>query len=182
MKSCKKQIKPRSILIALIEYLKWKRIEIPRYNTFAEIITKSLRKYEQRLLSVVEKNLTSDIKKHLDGLLEKENIISGDNESSLKVKRYKLTNLKRSSQSTRPFKIKENIENLDTFESLFDDVKPVIVKLGLSSELIQHYAQIVLKSRSFQIDRRKNRKYLYLIAFVFHQYYTLNDILTEQVK
>ena len=178
---CKKQIKPRTIFGALIEYLKWKRIEIPQYNTFAEIISISLRKSETRQLLLVENNLTVNTKKLLDGLLEKEDEDCKENESCLKIKRYKLTNLKKNSQSVKPLKIKENIDNLESFELLFNDIEPVVAKLRLSPELIQYYAQIVIKSRSFQTDRRKNRKYLYLMAFVFYQYYTLNDTLIEQV-
>lgn len=181
MQLCRKQIKPRAMFGSLIEYLKWKRVEIPQYNTFADIISMSLRRFEKRLLTLLEKNLTAASRKLLDGLLEKEDMDSNENENCLKIIRYKLTNLKKSNQSTKPLKIKENINSLGSFELLFNEIEPVVTKLKLSPELIQYYAQIVIKSRSFQTDRRKNRKYLYLIAFVFYQYYSLNDTLVEQL-
>lgn len=51
--------------------------------------------------------------------------------------------------------------------------------MGLSSEIIRYYALIIIKSRVFQISRREDNRYLLLIAFVIHQYYTLNDVLIE---
>jgi TnpA family transposase len=54
-------------------------------------------------------------------------------------------------------------------------------KLQLTPETIRYYTQIVLKAQIFQISRRDDRKYLYLLSFVIHQYYRLNDLLTETI-
>lgn len=62
---------------------------------------------------------------------------------------------------------------------MFQEIKPIIDKLALSSELLQYYAQLVIKFQVFQTSRRENRKYLFLIAFVAYQYYRLNDVLIE---
>lgn len=69
--------------------------------------------------------------------------------------------------------------DLQCLESLFLEIEPIINKLNLSPELIQYYAQVVIKSRVFQINRREKRRYLLLIAFVAYQYYRLNDVLIE---
>jgi TnpA family transposase len=98
---------------------------------------------------------------------------------SVKYKKYKITGLKRSYQSTKTFKVKENIKDLLFFQELFINLLPYIDNLGLSDELIQYYAQSVIKSQVFQISRRGDKRYLLLISFVSYQFYKLNDVLIE---
>ncbi len=176
---CHKQIKPRLMFMSLVDFLRDKKIEIPSYNTFAEIITNSLRNFEKVLIASIEKNLSIEEKQLLDGLLEFGDEYQDGDKQDAKIKRYKITLLKKSNQSTRPAKIKENIRDLKCLEFLFLEIEPIISKLHLSSELIQYYAQVVIKSRVFQINRREKRRYLLLIAFVAYQYYRLNDVLIE---
>jgi TnpA family transposase len=107
-----------------------------------------------------------------------EEYTDGDKQDS-KIKRYKVTLLKKSHQSTKPSKIKSNIKDLQYLEGLFKELEPIISTLNLSSELIQYYAQVVIKSRGLQMSRRESRRYLLLIAFVSYQYYKLNDLLID---
>lgn len=176
---CSKQTKPRLMLLSLVDFLREKKIEIPGYHTFSESITDALRDYEKVLIASIEKNLSIEEKQLLDGLLEFGDEYQDGEKQEAKLKRYKITLLKKSNQSTRPSKIKGNIRDLQCLESLFQEINPIIDKLSLSSELIQYYAQSVIKSQVFQTSRRENRKYLHLIAFVAYQYYRLNDILIE---
>lgn len=176
---CAKQTKPRLMFMSLVDFLREQKIEIPGYHTFAEIITETLRNYEKVLIASIEENLTMGEKQLLDSLLKFGDEYQGGGKQGAKIKRYKITLLKKSNQSTQPSKIKENIRDLQCLESLFQEIRPIIKKLNLSSELIQYYAQVVIKSRVFQINRREKRRYLLLIAFVVYQYYQLNDILTE---
>jgi TnpA family transposase len=177
-KLCNKLIRPRIVLNSLLEYLKWKRIEVPKYHYFAELITESLRSSERNILRNLDKHLIQSTKEKLDQLLEKAG--KTETENKLKLKRYRLTQLKKSSQSTRPLKIKENIDDLVFLEDLFHEVKHLKDKLNLSDLLIEYYAQTVIKSQSYQTDQKKETKYLYLIAFVYYQFCNLNDVLIEQ--
>ncbi len=174
-----KQTKPRLMFMSLVDFLREKKIEIPSYHTFSEVITAALRNFETILIDSIEKNISVKEKKLLDGLLEFGDEYQGGDKQDAKLKRYKITLLKKSNQSTKPAKIKANIQDLKCLESLFLEIEPIISKLNLSSELIQYYAQSVIKSQVFQTSRRENRKYLLLIAFVAYQYYRLNDVLTE---
>lgn len=97
----------------------------------------------------------------------------------VRIKSYELTLLKKFHQSTRPSKIKENIKDLKCLQTLFKKLELVIKHLNLSPEIVKYYAQIVIKSQVFQISRREERKYLYIIVFVIHQYHRLNDLLVE---
>jgi TnpA family transposase len=174
-----KQMKPRFMFLSLIDFLKSQKIEIPGYHVFEDIITDSLRFFEKSLIEKIQKRLSSEEKQILDQLLEiGEEYTDGDKQNS-KIKRYKLTLLKKTNQSTKPSKIKENIKDIQSLEGLFKDINPVISSLDLSSELIQYYAQVVIKSQIFQTNRREERKYLLLISFVAYQYYRLNDVLID---
>jgi TnpA family transposase len=172
---CRKFVNPRNVFHELNNFLRWKKIEIPKFNSFAEIITESLIKFEKSILKDLHKVLDDNTKAKFDALLDKEG-----QENTIKLKRYKLTNLKKSNLSTRPKKIKENIENLQYLEDIFYQAYFIRNKLNLSDRLIEYYAQIVLKSQSSQSEHRKDTKYLYLLSFVCHQYCQLTDIAMEQ--
>ena len=171
-----KQIKPRLMFMSLVDFLRTQKIEIPNYYTFAQIITNALRCFEKSLIDRIHERSSIEQRKLLDKLLEP--VEEGDKQES-KIKRYKITLLKKSHQSTQPSKIKANIHDLQCLEGLFKEIEPVITSLNLSSDLIQFYAQVVIKSQIFQTSRRDESRYLLLIAFVAYQYYRLNDVLIE---
>jgi len=174
-----KQIKTRLMFMSLVDFLRNRKIEIPSYRTLADLITDALRDFEKSLIETIKSRLSIDEKQLLDGLLEIGEEYTDGEKQGTKIKRYKITLLKKSNQSTRPSKIKANIQDFQCLESLFKEIEPLIDSLNLSSELIQYYAQVVIKSRGFQMSRRESRRYLLLMAFVTYQYYQLNDILTE---
>ena len=177
---CSNQLKPRYIFDSLIQWLKDNKIEIPSYYVLSEIITDTLKNSEKNLVLEVNKDISPDVKKILDGLLEIQ-----DNYIGIKHKnliRYKVSFLKKYNHSMSPGKIKENINDLKTLKSFFDKFNPIIDKLKLSPKIVEYYAQVLIKSQVFQISRRNNSKYLYLICFIIHQYNQLNDILIEKLQ
>jgi TnpA family transposase len=175
---CSKQTKPRLMFISLVEFLRYKKIEVPTYHAISEIITKSLQDFEKNLIILLKENLEKGDQKILDELLGEDGY-SDEEKENLQLKRYKLTQLKKSHQSVRPLKIKENINDLKSLYTIFHQLQPVISQLGLSSEIIQYYAQIVIKSKIFQMHQREEKRHLFLLAFVLHQFYQLNDLLIE---
>jgi TnpA family transposase len=151
-----------------------RKIEIPSYTILVNLIIDEIKKHKQELVRIIENLLDSETKNMLDALFEKE-----DNQSS-KVKRYKLTLLKKFNQSTRPKKIKENIEDLQTLKELFQALENILKELNLTHEGIRYYAHSVIKSEIFQVSRRADEdRYLHLIAFVVHQFFRLQDILID---
>ncbi|MBF0560324.1 MAG: Tn3 family transposase, partial [Nitrospirae bacterium] len=176
---CSKQTKPRLMFLSLVDFLRRKKIELPTYYAISEIITQALNNFEETLIVLLDRNLSVEDRRMLDELLREEDEYLDGEKKVLKIKRYRLTLLKKSNQSTKPSKIKENVRDLKSLHTLFRELTPIIERLGLSSELIQYYAQIVIKSQIFQIHRREENRHLLLIAFVVHQLYQLNDILIE---
>jgi len=153
---CSKQTKPRLMFISLVEFLRYKKIEVPTYYAISEIITQSLQDFEKNLITLLRQNLEEEDQQILDELLA-EDEYTDEEKQNLQLKRYKLTQLKKSHQSVRPLKIKENINDLKSFHSIFHQLQPVIGRLGLSSEIIQYYAQIVIKSKIFQMHQREEK-------------------------
>ncbi|MCP4283210.1 MAG: transposase, partial [Gammaproteobacteria bacterium] len=90
--------------------------------------------------------------------------------------RYRLTLLKKLSQSTRPTGIKESVADFQTLSELYRKFADVLPVLELGTEGIRFYAGSVLKSRMFQLNRRVNSdRYVHAIAFITHQLYRLQD-------
>ena len=171
----KKQMKPKSLFLMLVEFLITKRIEIPKYNALSEIITKAFNTFESTLIQEVHQNLNVEQRNLLDSLLE----CSESNEHT-SYKRYKITLLKRVSQSTRASKVKENLKDLATIQEIFESVKDVFQHISLSSQSVQYYANWAKKARIFHIKSKSEQKrYLYFLSFISHQYYTLQDVLVD---
>ena len=172
----KSQLKPKLILFQIIDILKRKKIEIPTYNILANLIIDRINKNKIKLMKIIDENLNDDLKCLLNSLLEKRD----NNELNLKVLRYKLTFLKKFSQSTKPTKIRKNIEDLKSLRKVFEKFKNILLQMNLTNDGIAYYAGSVIKFEIFQLIRRKNNdKYLHLIAFVTHQYFKLQDILID---
>ena len=166
------QIKPKEILGKLIDFLRNNKIEVPTYFVLTQIITKALNEHEDSLVAALEEALTPKDKRLLDMLMQCYN-------PNLKSLDYKLTDLKKFSHSLRPRKIKGNIENLTLFKELYEELTHVIAHLGLNVLTVQYYAELVNKSTMFQMFQRQRNRYLLLICFIMHRYYSLTDLLVE---
>lgn len=179
LKISAKQMKPKLMFWSLVDFLRETKIEIPSYYALSEIISDAYRHFETGLLATIEQHISPKEKRLLDEFLEIDPEYESEEKQDLKLKRYKLTLLKKSNQSTKPSRIKENVNDLLCLKELFEEVSSLTKQIDLSPEIIQYYAQVVLKSQVFQISRREDKRYLFLVAFVIHQYYRLNDVLIE---
>lgn len=176
-----KQMRLKDIFVTLLQKLEQQKVEIPSYNRLAELITECFRTHEKRLLASIENNLRPEDKHLLDSLLQVDEAYEADDKQDVKLKRYAITLLKRPNQSTKPAKIKVNIHDLLILKELFEKLQQPITSLSLSPDMIWHYATIVIKTEIFQIARRDEKRYLYLLCFIIHQYYYLQDLLIDIV-
>jgi len=71
------------------------------------------------------------------------------------------------------------IQDLLTLKEMFDRLQSAIAALALPSEMVRHYATVVIKAEIFQIARRDQKRYLYLLCFIAHQYCTVQDLLMD---
>ena len=175
----KRQMHPRKIFYAVVDFLKRKHIELPNYNYMAKVITRKFRIFEKMILERLSQSLLPGHKDTLEAL------ISGYDDY---YQRALITRLKTLYQSTRPSKIRHSLQNFLIIKKLFEELKPVIESLDLSTEATRYYAQWVLKSKTSQISdlSTPEKKYLHLIAFIIHYFKvsqdTLVDILLKSVQ
>lgn len=169
------QFRPKLVLLEIIQVLTVKKIAIPSYNVLADLIVAALNRHQRSLNEIIEACLTENQRTNLDTLLEKEP--SNGTEEGW---RYRLTLLKKSYQSTRPAKIRANLADLDTVQTLYLDLMPVVQRLNLSYESIRYYAYSVIKAQIPQVSRRADEdRFLHLIAFIVYQTFKLNDLLID---
>ena len=169
------QLRPKLVLLEIIQVLTVKKIAIPSYNVLADLIIAALNSYQGTLSKIIVASLTENQRTNLDTLLEKE-----PSNSTEEGWRYRLTLLKKPNQSTRPAKISTNLADLDTVQTLYLDLIPVVQRLNLSYESIRYYAYSVIKSLIPQVSRRADEdRFLHLIAFIVYQTFELNDLLID---
>ena len=170
-------LKPKLIFSRALDVLVREKVEVPGYFPLAALILTAINQHNRRLTGTVEELLTPDTRALLDTLLRQEN---ADEAAAGSNAAYKLTLMKKLSQSTKPAKVKERVADLQLVEARYRLLKPVLDHLTLGQDGIQYYAYGVIKAQIFQLTRRTEReRYLHLIAFIAHQYYRLHDNLVD---
>lgn len=172
----KAQIKPKVIFFRTLELLVREKIEVPGYFPLASLILRAINQHNRALVATVRHFLTAETQALLDSMMQQQAVAAGDVPG--KTSAYRLTALKKLSQSTKPATVKARVADLEQVEKSFRSLQPLLEGLALSPEALQYHAQSVLRAEIFQLSRRdeKNR-YLHLAAFVAHQYYRLQDNL-----
>ena len=166
--------KPKSIFWSCINILVKNKIQVPGYFRISELIIQAFQYRKEELSALAGSTLTPEIKVMLDGFFDQVG-----NASSAKD-RYKLTLLKKLSQSSKPAKVQERVFDLLLLQDLYNQLQPILDVLDLDHEAMRYYAGSVIKSQIFQIERRADKdRYIYLIAFIAHQYYCLHDNLID---
>lgn len=173
------QLRPKLILVEVIELLARHKVSLPSYNLLANLIVGETNRHKRNLIGIVDRHLTGEQREMLDALLKKESDPQ-EVESPLKVQRHRLTLLKKAFQSTKPAKIKANIADLQLLQGLYLRLEPVIKALGLTQQGLRYYANSVIKAEIFQVSRRAAEdRYLHLLSFIAHQTFRLQDTLID---
>ena len=171
-------LKPKLIFSRAVEVLVRDKVEVPGYFPLAALILTAINQHNRRLTATVEALLTPESRALLDALLLQETTEEGSPPG--KTVAYKLTSMKKLSQSTKPSKVKERVADLKLVHERFRLLKPVPDHLNLGPDGIQYYAYGVIIAEIFQLTRRgAHERYLHLTAFIAHQYYRLHDNLVD---
>ena len=166
------QLKPKLIFCRCVDVIIQERFQLPNYYQLSELILTALNQRKKELAAVIDKKLRLDTRMLLDSLFEQE--------CNDKYARYKLTLLKKLSQSTRPTKIKERADDLTYIAALYKSLEFVLPALNLGHDGIRYFATSVIKSDIFHLSRRSDEdRYVHVTAFIAHQYYRLQDNLTD---
>jgi TnpA family transposase len=169
------QLKPRLTFYRAVDILVEQKVSPPSSDSLTKLILDSLNRRRKILVETVDRLLPSKIRGILDQLLEK-----ATNQNDEPINRYRLTLLKKCSQSTKPKKIRESASDLQLLRDLHDTVRPVANELHLPHGAIQYFANSVIRSDTFDVVRRiEDDRYLHLIAFISHQFFRLQDSLVD---
>ncbi len=163
-------LKPRLIFDRCVDFLIQRRVQIPRSGVLLELIRSSLQVRKVEMIAQMDACLTDDARSLLNDLFT-----TPDDQN-----RYRLTLLKKLSQSTKPTKIKEAVADYETLAALHDTLHGTLTALDLGVAGIRYYAGSVLRSEMFQIQRRSlGDRYIHAAAFVAHQFYRTQDNLID---
>lgn len=172
------QTKPKVIFWRCVDVLIREKIEVPGYFPIAGQILSAIKIHNQTLAATIERTLDTATQTLLDDLLTQEPL-AGDTVPG-KTSAYRITLMKKLSQSTKPSKVKERVADLGLIRNLYHQLTTVFQAVQLKPGGIHYYAHTVLRSEVFQIARRDEPdRYLHLIAFIAHQFYRLQDNLVD---
>jgi len=113
-------LKPRMIFGRCIDFLIEQRVQLPGVGRLTDFIRYQLADHKRALMNVVELHLTSPVRAMLDDLFERDD---GGN-------RYRLSLLKKLSQSSRPTKVREAAAARDHRDQVFERRQTESARVG----------------------------------------------------
>lgn len=167
-----RQIHPEQLFWSLCSFLRNHRIEVPGYFTLSELISQAINQFEQQLDERLDEHLTADQARLLEELLVK----LPDDASGRSI--HQLARLKNAQELMRLSVVRYNMDILKDLKARYAGLLPVLKALSLSEEMIEYYAEYVLRADIFHIKRRVRRQ-LILLCFVQYQYFHVSDILLQ---
>ena len=163
-------LKPRLIFDRCVDFLVQRRVQVTRSGTLLELIRVGLHERKTELVALMDAQLNDEARSLLDDLFT----------APEEKNRYRLTLLKKLSQSTKPTRIKEGIADFETLATLHGQLEGILSILDLGVAGIRYYAGSVLKSRMFQLQQRsESDRYIHAAAFVAHQFFRMQDNLVD---
>ena len=165
-------LKPRLIFGRCIDFLIEKRIQVPRCRRLTDLIRAGLNRHRDDLVRTVEAHMTTEVRQVLDEMFTQEDGIN----------RYRLTLLKKISQSMRPRKIAETAFDFETISDLYRQIASVLDVIDIGTAGMRYFAGSVSRSRIFQLKQRTTSdRHLHAIAFIAHQHHRLQDALVDML-
>jgi len=163
-------LKPRLIFDRCVDFLIQRRVQVPSAYRLNDLIRAGLHDRKAELIALMDRHLSDDAHILLDDLFA-----APDDQS-----RYRLTLLKRLSQSTSPSRIKEAVADFEVLLELHDRLAAVLAKLDLGTAGVRYFAGSVLRSEIFQMQRRdRNDRHIHAAAFVAHQFHRCQDNMID---
>ena len=167
-----RQVHPEQVFWSLCSFLRTHRVEVPTYFALAELIRQAITHYEDRIDGILNEQLTKSQAAVLYELFLK--LPSDASGRSI----HQLAHLKAAQELMRLSVVRQNVGILKDLKERYSELLPLIHALNLSAEMIEYYAEYVLRADVFHV-RRRNRKYLILLCFVQYQYFHVSDILLQ---
>ncbi|TQM90460.1 Tn3 family transposase [Roseinatronobacter monicus] len=163
-------LKLRLIFDRCVDFLIQHRVQVPSAYRLNDLIRAGLHDRKAELIALMDSQLPAEARHLLDDLFT-----APDDQN-----RYRLTLLKKLSQSTSPSRIKEAVADFEVLSELHDRLDAVLSILDLGTAGIRYFAGSVLRSEIFQMQRReRNDRHIHAAAFVAHQFYRCQDNIID---
>lgn len=163
-------LKPRLIFDRCVDFLTQNRMQVPSSYRLNDLIRAGLHDRKAELIALMDSQLPAEARLLLDNLFA-----PPDDQN-----RYRLTLLKKLTQSTSPSRIKEAVTDFEVLSELHDRLAPVLARLDLGTAGIRYFAGSVLRSEIFQMQRReRNDRHIHAVAFVAHQFHRCQDNMID---
>jgi TnpA family transposase len=163
-------LKPRLIFDRCVDFLIQRRVQVPSAYRFNDLIRAGLHDRKAELIALMDRHLSDDARILLDDLFS-----APDDQNQ-----YRLTLLKKLSQSTSPSRIKEAVADLEVLSDLYCQLDDILARLDLGTAGIRYFAGSVLRSEIFQMQRRdRNDRHIHSAAFVAHQFHRCQDNMID---
>lgn len=164
---------PARIFWRAVDWLASRRIEIPTSFRLTEAVSRAVQRRASAVAGLIANSMTGEVRLLLADLFSRD-------EDTATQSPFRLTLLKRLSQSTRPTKIRERLLDLGVLKELHAKVAPILSVLDLGSEGIRYFSGSVARMRTTDLRRRADEDiHVHLVAFIAHQYYRLHDNLVD---
>ena len=168
----REQLKPKLIFWRCVDLINRHKTELPSSFKLTELITEAFNQRKNALELIIRNTLTVDERNLLDQLFIQD--------TPSQTASYRLTLLKKISQSTKPTKVRERVSDLSYLSEMYKLLTPVISALDLKHEGIRYFAGSVIKSQILQLRQRSDEgRYIHVIAFIVHQYFGYQDNLVD---
>ncbi len=168
------QRKPKDVFWSLVDYCWKSQIEIPAFTRLSEIVSQCYINFESYTLEQLRENLTAE---HL----EKLEIVDSANYQNDNDPTENLRALKKISQSLSVGDIRLAVRTANVFKKDYFSFEDVYDALKLSDQATEYFSTWVQKSTTHQFSQipNDNKRYLYLLAFIRHQFFSRQDALVD---
>jgi uncharacterized protein DUF4158 len=172
-------LKPRLIFWRCLDLMARERVQLPGEHRLTALIAAALQRRKRQLAGRLGQLMTVELRDRLDGLFVQATP-AADGAEPGRTSRYRLTLLKKLSQSTRTSEIRQRTNDLLDLKGMHEGLVGILSALGLGREGVSYYAGSVIRSEIFQLARRTDPdRYLHVIAFIAHQLYRMQDNLAD---
>ncbi len=163
-------LKPRLIFDRCTDFPVQQRFQVPGSGSLIEPIRSGLHERKEELVALMDAHLTDDARALPDGPF------SAPEDQN----RYRLTLPRKIPRSTRPSKVREAVADLETLTLLHGQLEEILPVLGPGPGGVRHFAGRVLRSKVFQVQRRRDGdRCIHAAAFVEHQFCRSQDNLID---
>jgi TnpA family transposase len=172
-------LKPKLIFWRCLDLMARERVQLPGEHRLTALIAAALQRRKRQLAGRLEQLMTVELRDRLDDLFVQATP-AADGAEPGRTSRYRLTLLKKLSQSTKTSEIRQRTNDLLDLKGMHEGLVGILSALGLGREGVSYYAGSVIRSEIFQLARRTDPdRYLHVIAFIAHQLYRMQDNLVD---